>query len=576
MDRNLFFLVFLLCGAVTTSSWFGQDDDKATKESCDITASERCHLSAMRQPTEVFPGGETRCMSAFHPKFSFSVFPGDPQRLLIYLEGGGACVDPVTAMMRACDEAVSVKVAKKEGIFDRSKAANPYRNFTIVYVNYCSGDLFVADIKQKFGYQYGLLNTQSALDWAKANHLERTLHTFILAGSSAGSLGVQLWARSLLSSFSYERAAVIADSFVCVMPPGAQGMLFRTYQVCDNGLFSEADQVWCRAGNLTVQHLFASAIASFPEVTFVSINSKEDFEQIKYYNMLSKIFKGQPPTIDGTSFYKMANSDLSVFSQYPNFVSFWLNSQQHMYLNMESLYDVDATGTSGDGSGPKLIHWLRSLPVRTGESVSSQCSGKLVPAIVRRLQAQACNDPDFPYQLLKSVAGAEIAICFSKQEYASQKFGPCESWCVTDARVGDGCNGCCGDINSKICGSVSASAVFDTDSCDSGQAGKVFRIVATTTTGVSLFRIQNESTTEPDKLTLGEKILKYSAGFRTILFFALVFVGISCCCLAGLCCYKDRDDYDDDISEKSGSSRQPSLVSAMSQYSDDEDGALTA
>lgn len=571
MSRHFLLLICVLDGSRRSLSLFGQDDSYI-KKSCDITAQERCPISSMREPTEVFPGGETRCMSMFQPRFSFSVFPGDPEQLLIFLESGGACVDPVTAAVRACDEAVSVNLAAKKGIFDFTQAANPYKNFTVIYINYCSGDLFAADIKQKFGVQFGLINTKAALNWAKENHFDRKLRTFVLAGSSAGSLGAQLWARSLLTSFKYERAAVIADSFVCVMPAGAQGMLFRTYQVCDNGLLSTVDQEWCRAGNLTVQHVYASAIASFPEVTFASVNSKEDSEQIKYYNLLSKVFHGQPPTIDPASFYKLANSDLAVFNKYPNFVSYWVNSNQHMFLNWDSLYGVDATGTGGGGNGPKLIDWLGSLSERT-DSVSSQCSGKLLTKTMRGLgqalsqEQQAalavCSDAAFPFKVLKQVSGLQVAICFSKQNYAAQGFGPCESWCVTDVSAGDGpnCNGCCGDIHSKVCG-VESDSAYGTDYCDPSQAGKVWNAGA--------FLKQNQSMPQPSMKLRGTWSEKIGHHYVLVSVFAFIAICFCCCCTLWFC-RKDSEDYPDDVSEKSwaSSAREPSLLSTLS-HSDEE------
>merc|ERR1711953_446503 len=118
--------------------------------------------------------------------------------------------------------------------------------------------------------------------------------------------------------FSYSHAAVVADSFICVMPQGTQGMLFATYRVCDSMLLTPANRVWCIAGNLTVQHVYDTTMAMFPKVTFVSVNSKEDLGQVRYYNMLSNVFRGQPRKITGDMFYRMASMDFAIFNRHPN------------------------------------------------------------------------------------------------------------------------------------------------------------------------------------------------------------------------------------------------------------------
>lgn len=63
-----------------------------------------------------------------------------------------------------------------------------------------------------------------------------------------------------------------------------------------------------------------------------------------------------------------------------------------------------------------------------------------------------CVDPKFPYPAV--IGGHDF--CYSQMSYASRRSGPCESWCVARdfsgaTSIGDGCNGCCGDIQRKLC-----------------------------------------------------------------------------------------------------------------------------
>merc|ERR1712216_553978 len=132
-------------------------------------------------------------------------------------------------------------------------------------------------------------------------------------------------------------------------------------------------------------------------------------------------------------------------------------------------------------------------------------------------------------------------------------------------------------MHSKVCGSVSESA-FGTDYCDPSQAGKTFRISAEEKP-TRIFRKQNGSMPESpvQAKSLGTWVAETTNGLHYALIFALAFVAICCCCCTFRLCQKDRDDYRDDISvisEKSCESRQPSLLSTMSQLSADEEDAF--
>ena len=77
-------------------------------------------------------------------------------RLLIYLEGGGACYDELTCYTLQtaanftsgyseaafnAEAADTGYLAKPGGFFDRTSANNPFKDYSFVYVPYCTGDV---------------------------------------------------------------------------------------------------------------------------------------------------------------------------------------------------------------------------------------------------------------------------------------------------------------------------------------------------------------------------------------------------------------------------------------------------
>jgi len=65
--------------------------------------------------------------------------------------------------------------------------------------------------------QKGQANAQATLDWIKQQQtnggLATTLSELVIMGCSAGSIGAQLWATTVLDTLSWEKAAVIPDSY---------------------------------------------------------------------------------------------------------------------------------------------------------------------------------------------------------------------------------------------------------------------------------------------------------------------------------------------------------------------------
>jgi hypothetical protein len=77
----------------------------------------------------------------------YSVFTrqGDPQKLLIFLQGGGACWQG----SNACNILAEVQAPPPEGqlpgVFDTTMVDNPFADYSVVYMPYCDGSTFSGD-----------------------------------------------------------------------------------------------------------------------------------------------------------------------------------------------------------------------------------------------------------------------------------------------------------------------------------------------------------------------------------------------------------------------------------------------
>jgi hypothetical protein len=148
-------------------------------------------------------------------------------RLLIYLEEGGACWDAFTCAVLAdnfttgygsskfaSEKTDTSGLAQPGGFFDRSAAANPFKDYNYVFVPYCTGDAHsgsnVTTLGGQPAYFVGFRNITA--------YLVRLAVTFpgveriVLAGSSAGGFGATLNWWQTAQAFPGVRVDMISDS----------------------------------------------------------------------------------------------------------------------------------------------------------------------------------------------------------------------------------------------------------------------------------------------------------------------------------------------------------------------------
>ncbi|MFO0673309.1 MAG: pectin acetylesterase-family hydrolase [Polyangiaceae bacterium] len=142
---------------------------------------------------------DSRCMNDTPTGFGVNLAPG-AKRVVVYLEGGGACFDSITCVAGTFHQTgfnrvtfdAEMAATGSLGIFDRGNVANPFRDDSWVFVPYCTGDVHAganargALSRKHFGY----VNI--------GQYLKRIVPTFtaqsgitdvVLAGSSAGGIG---------------------------------------------------------------------------------------------------------------------------------------------------------------------------------------------------------------------------------------------------------------------------------------------------------------------------------------------------------------------------------------------------
>jgi len=126
---------------------------------------------------------------------------GNPAKLLIMLQGGGACWQGFFRCNIFAE--VQAPPVPRVGIWDFDSRDNPFADYSIVYMPYCDGSVFggdndVVDTNFPGGVRRhrGLRNLSAGMDLAKATFPNASRIT--VAGSSAGGVGAAAFAPFLV------------------------------------------------------------------------------------------------------------------------------------------------------------------------------------------------------------------------------------------------------------------------------------------------------------------------------------------------------------------------------------------
>ncbi|MBW2541132.1 MAG: hypothetical protein JRF15_03500 [Deltaproteobacteria bacterium] len=144
----------------------------------------------------------------------YSVFTraGDPKKLLIFLQGGGACWEGFYNCNILAEDQAPPEAPPFPGVFDSSSSDNPFADYSIVYMPYCDGSAFGGDNDVNDGnfpygqtrHHRGVRNLSAGMDVAGGTFPDAK-HVTVM-GHSAGGVGVAAFA-PFLARFVYGNQA---------------------------------------------------------------------------------------------------------------------------------------------------------------------------------------------------------------------------------------------------------------------------------------------------------------------------------------------------------------------------------
>lgn len=297
------------------------------------------------------------------PAYAFWYRQGTADGLVVYFDGGGACWNDATCaaprLRRGTPGRQPVYTAElptvddvnhMRGIFDLGDARNPVRDWSMLFVPYCTGDVHSGSNTARYrdpttGKPYiiehrGWDNTQVILQWMRRNVTQPK--RLLVTGSSAGAYGAATHYAALRAMYPDGNAAFLGDAGQGVTTPDFLGRRNANWN------YQLPEAVFGRRAQLTADDdMVARLAAHFPNDRFAQYTTAYDGIQRAFYRMM-----GAEKSCDAWTL-KMAR-ELNRRETVVNFRAYLARGETHTILRSPLFY------TESSGGAP-FSEWFGAL-----------------------------------------------------------------------------------------------------------------------------------------------------------------------------------------------------------------------
>jgi hypothetical protein len=284
------------------------------------------------------------------PSFHFWARRGSSDKLVVFFEGGGACWDgtscafPInpsapagTPQLYAASIGPDQDPRRLGGLFDLQNPENPVRDWSYVYVPYCTGDIHSGSATTSYvnpftGENYaiqhrGADNFRVILEWIEQNFEEPD--QFLVTGSSAGGYGAVTHFAGLRKAYPSAQGAMLSDAAQGVVPPTFDAVRNESWNLQPpEDVFGQDPQ------SIPSGQLLERLAQHFSNDRFAQYTTSLDLTQIGFYDAMVN----GPQGTQGTAcaeWSQAMRAELATRQQTPNFRSYVGAGIDHMILRGE-------------------------------------------------------------------------------------------------------------------------------------------------------------------------------------------------------------------------------------------------
>jgi hypothetical protein len=314
------------------------------------------------------PGGETICSDG--SPYRFFVRVGDPDKLMVYLQGGGACwfgescdpqgrptYKPVAEPELRSASGTEPEEGAMHGIFAFGHPENPFADYSVVFAPYCTADVHIGDrvttytvaatdeapAREVTIHHKGWVNGQAVLAWTK-EHFDAP-ETIFVAGSSAGAIPSPIYARELAEAYPEARLVQLGDG-----AGGYRGMgrvqphvVWGTLEALGAEHPEFADLA---PEEFSFELLYTSTGKALPQAQLARYDTAEDETQVAFLQLSQTEVDSLQTLLDA--------NEADIDAEIDNYASFMAPGTVHTILLRPEVYTYEVNGV-------RFRDWLATL-----------------------------------------------------------------------------------------------------------------------------------------------------------------------------------------------------------------------
>ncbi len=302
------------------------------------------------------------CMCADGSAWSYFVRDSSETKVMFFLEGGGACF---TAQMCAKGSDTYKQVvgqeggfAETEGVFDLDNPKNPFADYSIVFVPYCTGDVHGGSVTKDYGdgvvvQHKGFVNGSTAMTALLERFPDAT--EVVVAGVSAGSFPTPAYAGLIADSLPNASVRVIADGSGAI--PDAMGAVSSNWGLLE-ALPQWPEIAGATAADVTPSWIFEIAAKHDPEIRFARHDYAFDATLADYAAMVG---------IAASDLLPLMEANEAKVEAFSGDMSTWIApGDNHTILSKADMYSEELGGV-------RFIDWLSDF-VAGGSPADQHCT----------------------------------------------------------------------------------------------------------------------------------------------------------------------------------------------------------
>ncbi|MFI5306118.1 MAG: pectin acetylesterase-family hydrolase [Polyangiales bacterium] len=308
---------------------------------------------------------DSKCRDGSTAGVAVNLKPGS-KKVMIYLEGGGACFDTFTCLANASNTS-SMMMPAAAGILDRSNAENPVKDWNFVYVPYCTGDVHLGT--KDDGMIAGVAGTQHFMGRRNLEaYLNRLVPTFpdadevLLTGVSAGGFGASANAEFVQWAFGDIPVSMIDDSGPAMSDkyiPTCLQKAWRTTWGLDGSVLQDCGADCPDPDNFEMDYMKHMAGKAMNRPAGL-IEATTDSTITVFYGYGTNNCTGNFATpVPGATFTQgLLDFRAAIQMLYPNFGTYYITSSQHTWLGGASFYSTTV-------GGMRMVDWFKNIVTGT-------------------------------------------------------------------------------------------------------------------------------------------------------------------------------------------------------------------